>query len=415
MLDYEFVDIAIKLEQHHAIFHTLWELGRPAPSTRIDTAAVSFDSVGETINFEINEKFWNSLNETQRLFITSHECLHVILYHGIRISNFKTESERKLANYAADIVVNHTLTDRFGFKRKEVDPKNKLCWVDTVFEKDPPETGHNFEYYYNLLKKDAKGGGGKANFDKNLADDHSGFESFNTPEFEDVLADAMDDAQAESLGDLIKEHTEDIEEQLKSRGLSPGNLYWIAQIGVVKTKKKWETVIKKWAKKFTKQAEAEQWARLNRRLQFLTNDFMLPSDLEVEDFEKDRIQVWFFQDTSGSCYRFRDRFFKAAASLPKDKFDVKMHCFDTRVFETSIESKKLYGFGGTSFSCLEAYIQQYIKQNNVPYPKAVFVITDGCGNHVQPEKPGVWYWFLNPYYTHCIPNTCHTYNLQDFE
>lgn len=416
MLDYQqFVDTALKLEQHHAIFYTLWNLGRPVFSTQTKTAAVSFDAVGETINFEINEEFWNSLTDTQRLFILSHECLHVILYHGIRVSGLKTKSEIKIANYAADIVVNHTLVDRFGFKREEVDPDNKLCWVDTVFKKDIPEPGHNFEYYYSLIEKDMEASGGNTELDKSLADDHDGFSSFATPEFEDVLGEAIDESQAGSLEDLIKEHTEDIQEQLQERGLTPGNIWYVAQIGKVKEKKKWETVIKKWAKKFNKQAEAEQWARLNRRLQFMANDFMLPSDFEVDDFEKDKIQVWFFQDTSGSCCGFRDRFFKAASSLPKDKFDVKMHCFDTRVFETSLDSGKLYGFGGTSFSCLEAYIQNYMKANNVPYPKAVFVITDGYGNHVNPAHPEVWHWFLNPHYTRCIPDACHTYNLRDFE
>jgi len=205
MLDYQqFVEIATSLEQHHAIFHTLWDLGRPVFSPDVKTAAVSFDAVGETINFEINKTFWNSLTDTQKLFIISHECLHVILYHGIRISDLKTASEKKMANYAADIVVNHTLIDRFGFKRKEVDPENMLCWVDTVFEKDVPETGHNFEFYYNLLEKDQESGGGNTNLDKSLVDDHDGFDSFDTTEFEDVLSNAIDESQAESLEDLIK-------------------------------------------------------------------------------------------------------------------------------------------------------------------------------------------------------------------
>jgi hypothetical protein len=92
-----------------------------------------------------------------------------------------------------------------------------------------------------------------------------------------------------------------------------------------------------------------------------------------------------------------------------------MHCFDTRVFETTLESGKLYGFGGTCFRSLEAYIQAYMKKNGTKYPQAVFVITDGYGTPVQPEKPEVWYWFLDPYATHCIPAACNKFHLKNFE
>jgi hypothetical protein len=57
--------------------------------------------------------------------------------------------------------------------------------------------------------------------------------------------------------------------------------------------------------------------------------------------------------------------------LPNEKFEVKMHCFDTKVYETTIESRRLYGFGGTSFDIIEDYIQSYIKKNNLKYPEGV--------------------------------------------
>ena len=404
----EFLSLSRALMQHHAIFDRLWSMGRPVFTEEIPTAAVYFDKVGETIEFKINPEFWKTLDDVQKQFVISHECLHVILYHGIRINQLKSD-DIKIANLALDIIVNHSLVDRFGFKREEIDPTNKYCWVDTVFKDSPPEAGKYYEYYYNLLEKNPESTG------CSTVDMHDGLSSFNTPEFEDKLKELASPDELESLSDFVESQTKDIEGECQKAGCNPGNTFILADVGNVKHKKKWETVIKKWAAKFIKDDDIEQWARRNRRLTFMPNDFMIPSDQEVEAFEKDRIQVWFFQDTSGSCSGFVNRFFKAAKSLPPERFDIKMHCFDTRVFETTLESKKLYGFGGTSFSCLENYIQSYIKKHGLNYPKAIFVITDGYGDRINPQLPDRWYWFLSTKYTGCIPKECKILSLSDFE
>jgi predicted metal-dependent peptidase len=85
------------------------------------------------------------------------------------------------------------------------------------------------------------------------------------------------------------------------------------------------------------------------------------------------------------------------------------------VEETSLKSNKIYGGGGTSFNIMENKIQSIMKSENKKYPKAVFVITDGYGNKVSPEKPEKWYWFLSANYTHYIPSQSKTYKLSDFE
>ena len=108
-------------------------------STEIPTACVRFDKAGQTIDFLINHDYWNTLTNEQKKFVICHECLHVILYHGLRINNL-FDNDLNIANQALDIVVNHLLIDRFDFNRSDVDPDNKLCWVDTVFQKNKLRT-----------------------------------------------------------------------------------------------------------------------------------------------------------------------------------------------------------------------------------------------------------------------------------
>lgn len=442
----EFFQFSRELEKHHAIFDKMWALGRPCFSTKLETAGVYFDKVGECIDFVINPDFWKTLSFEQKQFVISHECLHVILYHGFRTNKLPKE-QKEIANLALDIIVNHSLISKFGFSRKVIDPDNKLCWVDSVFKKNPPPPGKYYEYYFNLLMKELQpqpssgsgkgnpgsgsnqdgqgqpdkngqpspGDSGNVNKDMKPLDDHDGLESFNNKEFDEKMKEIASAEDADTLKDFVENHTQDLKKQIKAEaGVEAGNIWVLAKVGKVKPKKKWETVIKKWASKFTKDNDIEQWAHLSRRLVFMPPDFMIPSDRELDSFEKDRIQVWFFQDTSGSCSGFIDRFFGAAMSLPVERFDVKMHCFDTRVYETTLESKELHGFGGTSFACIEKYIQSYMKKHNRKYPKAVFVITDGYGDKVTPEKAEVWHWFIDGSKS-LVPDKSNSYNLKDFE
>jgi hypothetical protein len=121
-------------------------------------------------------------------------------------------------------------------------------------------------------------------------------------------------------------------------------------------------------------------------------------------------------DTSGSCYNYKERFFQAALSLPKEKFKIRLFCFDDNIKETTLESRKVYGGGGTSFEIIESHIQKIMKEERLDYPEAVFLITDGAGTNVMPEKPDRWYWFLTPYSTrNLIPEKSKVYELKDFE
>jgi len=408
----EYLRLLQRLDGRHAVFYHLWIAGKPRFSD-ISTAAVGFDEEGEQVDFQLGYEFWNTLNDNQKLFVICHECLHIILQHGPRFFR-NNKLDHGLSNKATDVAINHLCVNRLGFDREEIDPDNIYCWNDTVFSGDDiPPDDKSAESYYRRLKKD----GSNEECPNQTVDEHS---TGDDQALENVLKDINDKLTPEEK-QFIKELLDDQEEsKSKQAGTGSSDIWTFVDTKPVKKKQKWETVIKKWAMQYMRQSSKEesQWARLNRRFTLLPDDMFIPTEMEIEEREvkEERIQVWFFQDTSGSCSGYRQRFFDAAKSLPEDRFDVRMFCFDDNVFETSLESGKLYGFGGTCFKVIETAIQNTIKSEKTGYPKAVFVITDGWGTFVHPEKPDNWYWFLTPGGTKSyIPDNSHTFDLADFE
>src|SRR5574343_1955448 len=80
----EFLHISRDLEKFHAIFYRMWMMGKPNFTEESPTAFVRFDKNGDFLYFGINPKFWNELDFYNKLFVICHECLHVVLNHGMR-------------------------------------------------------------------------------------------------------------------------------------------------------------------------------------------------------------------------------------------------------------------------------------------------------------------------------------------
>lgn len=407
----EYFSLSRCLETRHALFYKMWELGVPTFTNEIPTAAVKFDDTGTNIGFIFNKDYWNGLTDYERQFIICHECLHVILEHGARGLNAEFPD---LANIAMDVVVNHVLVDSFGFEREKISMNEKLCWIDTVWKNTDIEVKNNecFEYYYNLLIENS------SLVEANICsvghpDDHSSLPASVPEDIANSITEKLSEREKEFVNDMIDKD----DPQGTVAGTIGGSLEVYVSIQKVRKKKKWETVIKEWSKKYNKEnyKEVEQWARLNRRFATLSSDMILPTDMEIEHETEGKIDVWFFQDTSGSCRHYAERFFKAAKTLDPKRFDVRLFCFDTKVYETSLKSGKLYGFGGTFFHILEKKVQEEILKG-LKHPKAVFVITDGWGTPIRPQQPKKWYWFLTPYNNkRCIPNKCNIFQLKDYE
>lgn len=440
----DFYEIARRLDTHHAFFYKLWDMGIPRLTFEIPTAAVRFDRKGRQIEFLFNPIFWKESSMYKKIFVVCHECMHVLLNHGIRSKNCPLHI---LANIAMDVVVNHMLCDRFEFDREKIEGWKDLCWLDTTFSGfNDVQKEQIFEYYYGILEQNCKiikvkvyrtggsgsgsGGTGGEEISGEVLDDHDGLDSFDDQDAQDEIAEEigkyLSEEEKEDLAKRVgeteegKKASEQKASNSQNAGTVAGNFVYYANVKerVIK-KRKWETVIQKWSLKYKQNDHnQEQWARLNRRLQlFKDHELLLPSEHEEENKEETKIDVYFFQDTSGSCSQFRDRFFHVAKSLPDDRFNIYLHCFDTEVYEVDIKVGKLKGFGGTSFVSIENFLQNRIKQGKLKkYPEAVFVITDGySSDNVSPQTPRNWYWFLSENHKDCIPKESNVYLLKDYE
>lgn len=412
MLDQDrFFQIARELESFHAIFSKIWQIGIPVEDTSIPTASVSFDKKGGFLKFSFNPDFFKSIDNYKLKFVICHECLHIILNHGMRSIGL----DRNIANIAMDVVINEHLVKSFGFDRYNIADQEKYCWYDTVFsESDTYEKDRNFEYYYLILK-----GNNYSNDTNYLVDDHATMTDADESCINSILQDAASELHADEVKKLSQIFSDDDDIASMQRGIFEGGMVKYMKNSSVKVKRKWETIIKKWEiealKRDTKYKE--QWVVKNRRFVTMKTSLLLPTygDIDHISNKQEKIHVLFFLDTSGSCEHLADRFWTAALSLPKNKFELTLLCFDTQVYEVDINTRELYGFCGTSYSILDEYVRSYMEKNkNKKYP-TVFVITDGYGNNVTPEQPSKWHWMLTENHTLCIPKNSNIYNLKDYE
>jgi predicted metal-dependent peptidase len=409
----EWQELLFALLNHHSLFYKIGEMGKPILSDSIDTACVAFSPEGDYINFLFNPEFWAKSTTYEKTFVICHEALHLILNHGKR---FRDADNRTVANVAMDIVVNHTLVNRFGFIRENITDHNELCWIDTIFKNDSSSKSkiqvaqdETSEYYFNMLIKNK-------NITKNLScrlvDAHDFLDGDDKQLF-DKLNHELSEEEKNTLKKFIDKHGNQ-----KPGDQTGGSLHFAAK-QKAEVKKKWETVIQKWTLNRMKNSEKcqDQWARKSRTFAILQSNMFLPSEMEIEDIglSNDKIEIHFYLDTSGSCWHLKDRFFAAAESLPHKKFNVKLFCFDTKVFLTDLTSRKMHGGGGTAFNIIENNIQKMIKQDKSKYPESVWVMTDGYGNDVDPEFPNKWHWFLTPMGNKTnIPQESKVFDLDDF-
>lgn len=425
--DEEWNSLAKRLEDFHSVFSKFWSMGKPSVTKEIPTCAVAFDKAGQQIMWSVNPDFWSQLSDEGKLFAIAHECMHVIFSHGVRSTEMLKKVDPRIINVAMDIAVNSHLESHYGFERAQVEPSGvRYVWLDEVLPGEP--AGRSFEYYVDALVRknpecsDSSGG------EPSTVDDHGALSDFSGGDLADMLKRNMDSGTTDDLAKMAgNDATEEMQKRAASLnrngvkpGSSPGNtVLEITSARYIRRKPKWESVVKKWSLRAIEEfAEVSSWTTPSRRLDpKMMGECILPVPGEQEGEGKRRIRVSFFLDTSGSCISYAQRFFQAARTLDPKRFDVKLYCFDTRVYETDLKSATVYGGGGTSFSIIERKIQSEIDKNSTSYPDAVWVLSDGWGDNVRPENPKRWHWFLTEGGTRdCgIHPDSHVHELKNFE
>jgi predicted metal-dependent peptidase len=396
------------------VFYQLVNMGEPRLTDSIERAAVVFDRDGLVREWLICPSFWDGLDDHTKRFVVCHECLHALLNHGKR---FKGEPLRDLANVAMDLAINHNLIKYFGFDRKRIKDGEIYCWVDTCFPPDKiPSDNLTAEQYLTLLKENVN----EITIGM-LVDSHDGFSDADTEATQEAVASRLSREELEEFNELVEDSGEikgenkGEEKKNKQAGKAPGNSFFKVPPKYIPPKLKWETIVKKWVSSRPELNDKYQVVRRNRRFTCCAPDLLLPTVDEVDSENLRKSEVWCFLDTSGSCSGLSERFWHASDSIPRSVFKVRMFSFDTRVYEVSEKERKLYGFGGTSFSCIEEYIIQRIKRENTTFPAACFILTDGMGDLLRSVKPENYFWFLTDDYRHCIPKQSHVFMLSDFE
>lgn len=487
-LQQEFNDISQTLESLNGVFCQMWLLGRPTLTNEIPTAAVSFNKQGACIDFLINPIFWSELNYDTKVFLICHECMHVILEHGTRSDleakseaakeDPYTQLEQQLANVAMDVVINETLIHYFGLKRSSLNFEDGIeaissesedekenpstvdvgekslpdlssgAFLDTVFDKISPgiEPEKSYEHYLDVLvdyfKDEIKNAKDQQkaiqqlieHLKNNAIDDHSAMsdsfegsgEDEKDTESEKIVKEILKNAEKEDVSDFNKAMNETFGKGYPGDPLVAGALQEIIEaekLRSVKTQRKWEKLFRRYKRKIQEDNENSQWIKSDKRQNVLPKDFLLPSENTTDDVEN-KIFVWLFIDSSGSCHHLKDQFFRAAYSLDLRYFDVKLFSRTTEVQELDYDKPQVTGYGSDDYRCIERYIQNQLDTRKISkYPEIVMHFTDGhdcSGEMVKPQRPLNWWWFMtDEMYTAWIPKECinnnRVYKLSDFE
>lgn len=323
---------------------------------------------------KVNSKFWNQLNPIEKEFLISHELMHLMLKHHSRFSPSVKN------NVACDLAINSLLMHYMGIGASDIP---FLTQNGTFpFAMGLPEL-QSAEFYCAMLPR-------------NMDED-----SF------DVFGGDLD----ESLSDLEKRVDRELVGKLASTSGTLGQT--IHAHRKAKLKQSLKSIMGDIAGRDVK----DIWGFSNvesfipsRRFGQISN-LMLPNERFMENddgVKKHRAAV--FLDFSGSCLELAGHFVAVAKAIPKNLFDIRTYCFDTKVYPVNINNMKYEAGGGTLFHIINDELKK------LRHFDLVFVITDGAGNEIpNPISPEKWHWFLcKGGYADYIPDKSRVYALDNY-
>lgn len=388
------------------------KLGYPKLSKRVPTAAVSWDKQRKQICFEFNEEFAEKLSDEEFSFVIAHEAMHMAICHVFimadRIRKIKrnstlSEKEKNVqrnifmmkSNVAADCVVNDGLVNIYKLKPQLVDMVvygKKTVGFDChnlsmmeVYQMLPEVKNYVFDVHdwESFMDKDG-------NVDKDFANKIKGFIERN------LNNSALSDKENQQVQDAAEAF-----QNSQQAGDAPlGQRRSVVKVG--RNYVNWGRLI---LEVVDSKKQEDHWSRPNRRLSAIYPKVILPK-FEPQEMETVFVAI----DASGSIDRNQLSLFVDVVRNSPKRFKIVAVTFDTSCYPLNIMEEDPEGGGGTSFQCIENYIQKNLKK----YPKCVVVLTDGHGSSVHPQNPGAWCWLLTENSSDAYCSSMKHHLLKDF-
>jgi predicted metal-dependent peptidase len=319
-----------------------------------------------------------------------HENLHVALKQLPRGKDMFDEN-RKLANIAADLVVNNIIEDIKGTVNGS---SERIVALPDGAVYDPMFQNWSMREIYNYLKKNCKGGkkgkggggGGKGNDPADTGSGDSGDDDDDTITINGKTYDLSDadEHDLDNLKDLthgeIKEINDAIDKALREGGMLAGRMGAKVPRSIsdlLEPKVDWRDEMRDFVTSSIKGKDEFTWRKLNKRQ--LVNDILCPS-VENETIGELVVSI----DTSGSIggeqiTEFATELVSICELCSPDK--VRVLWWDTDVhgeqvfvgnYQDIAKLLKPVGGGGTHVSCVSEYINK--ERINA---ECVIVFTDG--------------------------------------
>jgi len=320
-------------------------------------------------------KFVKELKDAELGFVVLHENLHKAFRHLTTWKKLHDEDHR-LANAACDYVIN--------LKLKDLDPLESI--IAMPIERSGPMKGKpmglidekyrglNTKQVFDLLKEEQEknGGGGGSGFDEH---DWDGAQELSA------------EAKRELERDIDQALRQGVMAQQKVAGTNAGGLDRDL-MDLLEPKVDWREVLREFVKATCHAKDTSSWRRVNRR--FLSTGTYLPSMIG-EKVGHLVIAI----DTSGSVgQRELSEFLGEVKGIAEEvkPSQVDLIYWDSQVAAHEeytegmvgdiVSSTKPRGGGGTSPSCISAYL----KDKRIE-PECVIILTDG---YVGNDWGGEW-------------------------
>jgi len=315
-------------------------------------------------------KFVKELRDQELNFVVAHENYHKMYRH---LTTWKKlhDIDHRLANKACDYVINIQL--------KDLDPNEAIIAMPRYPQGhkmggkpmglvDERFRGMNAKQVFDILKDEQEEGG-------------SGGQDDGDPEFDEHDWDGAQEMTEVEKKDLAREIDQAIRQgimaQNKIAGTGAGGLDRELS-DLLEPKVNWREVLRDFVKSTCNAKDASSWRKVNRR--FLSTGVYMPS-LIGEKVGHLVIAV----DTSGSVGG--DELSEFLSEVKGIAEEVNPECVDLLYWDSEVAGHETYsgstasdipnstkpkGGGGTSPSCISAYL----KEKNIQ-PECVIVLTDG--------------------------------------